>query len=397
MWGCVSVQGWSAPKALALETSIWQKSPRSFHPHDPGPPVKPKAEHYAELDLVRFVAAASVLVYHYMTKYVATIGPETTTAHSIYSVSKFGYLGVDLFFMISGFVIFASALGRSGFQFAVSRLTRIYSTFWVCMSITALGVWLLEGTASGLSWNQWLANLTLFSDALGVEKIDGVYWTLVVELKFYACVFALLAVGLISRYRWWLPLWLLAAWTFRFLHQPFFMGWFISPEYSAYFIAGILFFLMRREGPSRFQFMLLAPAMVLSCINAYSAIDTFSRDITSSDRLVAIAVVCAIYATFLLIALRKFTLHSSSLVLMLGGLTYPLYLLHYRLGKSIYDAAVGHVAPMLLLLGITLLVLALSWFVHMYLERRIADPLKRWLFAAHAKARALREVGRQPG
>jgi peptidoglycan/LPS O-acetylase OafA/YrhL len=358
--------------------------------------MKEHSERYPELDLIRFIAAASVLVYHYKSKYIASIGADTVLAHSIYSVTKFGYLGVDLFFMISGFVIFASALGRSGFEFAVSRATRIYPTFWVCMSMTALVVWLLDGPASGITWKQWFVNLTLLSEYLGENKIDGVYWTLVVELKFYVCVFALIITGLIGQYRWWLPAWLLAACTFRFFHQPFFMGWFISPEYSAYFISGILFYLIRRDGPRPFHFVLLAPALALACLNAYSVIDNFSGQITTFDRVLAALIVCAIHLVFLLIALRRLTLRSSAFVLTLGGLTYPIYLLHNRLGKSVYDAAAGYVAPLLLVVGVTALVLALAWVVHVYLERGIADPLKRSLFAAHARARAFRTPRKQP-
>ncbi|MBL8524502.1 MAG: acyltransferase [Betaproteobacteria bacterium] len=347
-------------------------------------------ERYAELDLIRFFAALSVVIYHYKSKYIESLGSEPVLAQSIYAVTKFGYLGVDLFFIISGFVIFASALGRTGFQFAVSRITRIYPTLWVCVSITALISLLLRGQESGITVWQWLANMTLFNKKLGVEDIDGVYWTLFVELKFYFCILVLLLIDWVRHYRFWIPLWLLATITFLFFKQPFFLGWFISPEYSSYFISGIIFYLARRDGWQLFHAAVLLPSLLVSSVYAHRTISTFARDVTEFDRLAAVAIVWALYLLFFLVSIRKFTLRGSSLVLGLGGMTYPLYLLHNRTGKELYDALAASVPPLALVIGITALMLLASWAIHVYLERGIADRLKFYLFSMANRVSALR-------
>lgn len=52
--------------------------------------------------------------------------------------AKYGYLGVELFFMISGFVILMTASNNSLKRFFISRAVRLYPAFWVCCTITFL-------------------------------------------------------------------------------------------------------------------------------------------------------------------------------------------------------------------------------------------------------------------
>lgn len=344
------------------------------------------ADRFVVLDVVRFVAAMSVLVYHYKSKYLEAFTGDPVVAKAVYAVTKFGYLGVDLFFIISGFVIFASALGRTPGQFAVSRITRIYPTLWVCVTLTALVV--VATGAGSISLGQWAANLTLFNRRLGIEDVDGVYWTLEVEVKFYACVFALLLTGLFRHYRVWLCAWLALTVAFLLTRQPFFLGWFVSPEYSSYFIAGIVFFLARREGFHRFHVSILLACLALSSIYAHGALDSFAKGVTELDRWIAVGLVGCFYLLFYAIASGRLTAGASMAALNLGGVTYPLYLLHNRAGKALFDLWRDAVDPLVLACLIAALIVGLSWLVHVYLERRIADRLKAYLFAV---------LGRLPG
>ena len=54
-----------------------------------------------------------------------------TTFPAIANVTKYGYLGVNLFLLISGFVILVSSDGKSPRQFVISRIVRLYPTYWV--------------------------------------------------------------------------------------------------------------------------------------------------------------------------------------------------------------------------------------------------------------------------
>jgi len=330
------------------------------------------------LDLIRFIAAMAVLIFHYKSKYIETLQADTELASVIYSVTKFGYLGVDLFFLISGFVIFASALKRTPTQFLISRTTRIYPTFWACLIITCLLI-LIYPDPPPISLSRFLSNLTLLHSYLDIASVDGVYWTLLVELKFYSCIFVLMLLGWLKFYRVWLLIWLVLTVMFVLFHQPFFLGWFISPEYSPYFISGIIFYLAQREGYSKLYVSVLGIAFVMALRHAYIAVDSFSHDISPIDRYIVMAIVTSFYGVFYLISRKSISLKYRSIYVILGGMTYPLYLLHNTGGKLTFDFFVSFISPLPLLVLITLIVMGLSYVINVWLEKRLANQLKVYL------------------
>ena len=90
---------------------------------------------FRELDGFRGLAAITVVIYH--------LGVPATenyprTAPSPYDIAL-GELGVQLFFIISGFVILLSAIkSGSALKFAISRFSRIYPTYWFALAVSAL-------------------------------------------------------------------------------------------------------------------------------------------------------------------------------------------------------------------------------------------------------------------
>src|SRR5688500_3424160 len=144
------------------------------------------------LDYGRFFAAIAVVLYHYTFNGIRNGKITTLTLEpALVSVTKYGYLGVEFFFMISGYVIFFSALNRTPSQFAVSRALRLFPAYWVGVLFTSCFAIAWGTGAMQVTWDQVLANLTMISPMLGYEYVDGVYWTLLYELTFYCGVFAL--------------------------------------------------------------------------------------------------------------------------------------------------------------------------------------------------------------
>ena len=87
------------------------------------------------LDLLRFLAALMVVLYHF--SYRGHIGGFTEfSLPEIGGWSKYGFLGVDLFFIISGFVIAWSADKHSLERFIGSRFLRLYPGFLAGVTIT---------------------------------------------------------------------------------------------------------------------------------------------------------------------------------------------------------------------------------------------------------------------
>lgn len=201
------------------------------------------------------------------------------------------------------------------------------------------------------------------------------------EIHFYACVFALLFLNIFRHYRTWLAIWLAMTVLFALARQPFFMGWVISPEYSSNFIAGIVFYLARKEGWRPFHVVMVLGSLAISSLYAYGLIDTFAHEITTANRCTAVLIVWTFHLLFFLISIRRLTLRGGLAVLRLGGITYPLYLLHARAGRAIYEHLSGSMGPLALLSLIAAGMLFVSWAIHIYLERRIADRLKAYLLS----------------
>lgn len=138
------------------------------------------------LDLLRLVAALGVVLFHYGFHGPSLHGPLDSALPQIGPFARYGFLGVPLFFVISGFVIAYSAEGRSAPAFAIARVSRIYPAFLFCMTVTSLAVLAFGASHLHADFGQWAANLLIAAPALHQPYIDSVYWTIVSELTFYA-------------------------------------------------------------------------------------------------------------------------------------------------------------------------------------------------------------------
>src|SRR4051812_29624865 len=117
-------------------------APNNRAPKNTEAPASPQrtrpAGRLRELDLLRFVAAAAVMLHHF----TGVPAPEWPggNARSICpglgEVTRFGFLGVELFFLISGFVILMSAWARRVGDFAVSRFVRLFPAYWVSVLLS---------------------------------------------------------------------------------------------------------------------------------------------------------------------------------------------------------------------------------------------------------------------
>ncbi|MGM4967718.1 acyltransferase family protein, partial [Tardiphaga sp. 1201_B9_N1_1] len=110
------------------------------------------------LDLLRLVAVAAVVVYHYGFWGPAAQGVPQVAIPSMAGFAQYGFLGVPVFFIISGFVIAYSAEGRTATGFAIARFSRIYPTFALCMTLTFLAIIALGKPHFDVTLIQWLAN-----------------------------------------------------------------------------------------------------------------------------------------------------------------------------------------------------------------------------------------------
>lgn len=327
------------------------------------------------LDYGRFFAAVMVILYHYTFNGIAN-GKISSITHSpwIVELSKYGYLGVELFFMISGYVIFYSATNRSASQFAVARAVRLYPSYWFAVIFTSAFAWHWGGDLMSVTPLTTLVNLTMFQSYIDVAHVDGVYWTLVYEVAFYLAVFALLLSGLqrsLDRIFIVWPLLMGAALLLDLQDLPFLGGYFY------YFAAGGLFALLRERPCWRTALSLLV-AFVLcvsfsagkaSHLSAYKGVE-FSAP--------AIGFLIATFFGFFLVQHLRWTQNLRlPMSRTLGALTYPVYLIHAHFGYMFLSRFATEENKWLVYPLTVSIVLAVAYGMHQLIEVRMHGMWKK--------------------
>lgn len=287
-----------------------------------------------ELDLLRFIAALSVVIYHFTFRRFPE-GSEVPLFALFEPWTKYGYLGVNLFFIISGFVIAWSSATGSPLDFINSRISRLYPTYWFAVAFTSLFVFVI-GSYPSLKWSQLLVNLTMIPGLLGIERIDEVYWTLQIELKFYFIVFLLMLFKQIKRSELWILIWLMSCFYCYFFPSAKIATSLSIYPYASYFIAGAIAFLIRSKGLTWYRLMGFIASLTLSLANAPEQSKGFIMYGEGSIPIV-MSLIIFLYLTVFTVSVRAFTLPSKDYIAFLGALTYPLYLLHNRIGKELFS------------------------------------------------------------
>lgn len=332
-----------------------------------------------EIDLLRFFAALSVVFYHYAFRGHAADGLSVMPYPALAPFAQYGFLGVHLFFMISGFVILMTASRGGVTDFIISRAVRLYPAFWVSCTLTFLAILAFGNGRFSASWPQYLANMTLVGNFLNIKPIDGVYWSLIVELRFYALVFVVLALRQIGRTQLILTLWLAASVALQFLPSGKLQTLLVS-DYAALFIAGATAYLIHAQGPSLGRLSLFGGAWLLALYQANLEIGALERHFSIPFSLPAVdGIICLFFVILLGIAFRLSGWFGRQRWLLAGAVTYPLYLLHQNLGYMLFNAAYPAVDADLLFWGGVMLALLLALAVHLLAEKPLSAAMKRLL------------------
>ncbi len=331
-----------------------------------------------ELDLLRFFAALAVVFHHYSLDGFAAESMTIMPYPLLASISKYGYLGVELFFMISGFVILMTASNGDLKKFVISRLIRLYPAFWVCCSITFFFTLAIGASDYSASINQYLINMTLLSGFMDVPPIDGVYWSLFVELKFYAFVAVILVLGRIQQAELFIILWLAVtiALVFHPIQQLRFL---MLKDYSTYFIAGATFFLIWAKGLTWTRCTVIAVSWCLAIYQSTKEIHEFEIRIRNDlDPYIITAIICAYFVIMTLISLKRMGAIGKVNWVWLGALTYPLYLIHQNLGFMIYNAVYTQFNPQVLFWLLVFGMIMLAYLIHIAIEKPLAKSMKNF-------------------
>ncbi|MFE1774970.1 acyltransferase family protein [Streptomyces sp. NPDC059008] len=336
----------------------------------PGPP------RLYVLDGLRFVASLMVLCYHYIALRDGWGRDPKAFSPELYHVAQFGWLGVEVFFLISGFVICMSAWGRPLGDFVKSRVARLYPAYWVAVLMTATVLTLWPRVRSADSLETVLTNLTMLQQGVGVSDVDDVYWSLFVELKFYL-LFALVVYKGVTYRRCVLfcGLWTVAGVIAFKAESNFLSVWAVAP-YSPYFIAGIAFYLMHRFRPTLLLWAIVAVEFLLAqhYVRGRLVMNLGDKAAVTDTWPARLGIIVA-FALMAAIALGAFDKVRWSWLSTAGSLTYPLYLLHMYIGFTLIGLLRDRMSAPVLLTAIVTLMLLLSYAVNRLVER----PVGNWL------------------
>jgi peptidoglycan/LPS O-acetylase OafA/YrhL len=335
------------------------------------------------IDGIRLAAALMVALHHYAGTYrtdrpgnVIWGRPVGDIMPTVHHVATYGWIGVEIFFVISGFVICMSSWGRSPRQFFVSRVIRLYPAYWFAVLFTTGVLVLVPGVWERLKVREVLFNLTMLQSGSAVPNVDGVYWTLWSELRFYLLFLVVVAMGLTyRRVVAFCCVWGAVAMLAPVSGLPL-LELVANPDGAWFFIAGLALYLMHRFGPDLLLCGILGMAWLMGQLELGKRIDEVEH--VSGWRGAFL-----IYTVFLLFMAAVALGYTDRLrwkwLVTAGALTYPLYLVHYAAGTVLINRLRDTMDPRLLLVVLIAGFCVLSYLVHRLVERPVARLVKNGL------------------
>lgn len=348
------------------------------------------------MDVLRFLAALSVVLFHlsFASWIEPTANVSTEFSEQIVAIGspfRWGWTGVQTFFVISGFVIAFSASGLRPATFIRNRFLRLYPAVWICATITLL----VADWADNNPLGPYFRSLILWPLP---TWISGVYWTLAVEMAFYAVVAAaihlkirIVTVGIA------LGLWSSIYWAFRCLdyisgghlealfdlpQSP--LGMITLLSSGCHFALGVLICSSLQAPPSR-RIRALISAIAFTAAIEVAATAKQYIDVQGGDYR-DIWQPMVIWGTSMAAFLCSVVFNGkvwgvlggrAKLIRNLGLITYPLYLVHHELGVRVMEIS-SVFAPALSLLFGVFVVIGVAW-IAMVAEGNLRRSLDAYL------------------
>jgi len=348
----------------------------------PGPSSTPASgrPRLAALDGLRFVAAMAVLAYHYVAVNHSAWGARTEDSFpNLQPVAAFGSFGVQLFFVISGFVILMSAWGRDVRAFTASRVGRLFPAYWLSVAAVVLLVVVVAPGHKDVGIPETAANLTMVQRAFGVQDLESVYWTLWAELRFYVLVGLLLAVGMTrNRLLAFAAVWPVAAAIAVQSGSSLWSTVLVGTD-APLFAGGMVLFLLTRERRSPVLWSVLGLNVALAGVisgRSQSLRIATSTDVTVGPQTYWVAILVC-FALVAAVALTRLDRLSWGWLTLVGALTYPLYLLHSSWGQWLIGETSPYLPAAATFSLVTVVMLAVAYLVHCFVERPFGPRLRR--------------------
>ena len=334
--------------------------------------IKSKDSRILELDSLRGIASVAVVFYHYFYRYDFLYGYSGINVQWSYV----GRYGVQVFFILSGFVIYwtLKRIDRP-LDFVISRFSRIYPLYWVSLIITfsTVSYFGLEGRE--VTINDALLNVLMFHQVFGVDNVDGVYWTLIVELVFYFWIFVVYSTKQIKNVEIWFSIFIIYSVFVRlgWLDEIRIMKMVFILDYIPFFTAGICFFKIKNEENG----FLTRPILLLTFLSV-----VIHYTIPES------ILFAFFYYVFYCVVNDKMAFLVKRPLILLGKISYPLYLLHQNIGyvviNEFHEMGLNPICGVLVAFSI---VMILAYFLTTFVEKPMISFIRYCVNSVSSKYR----------
>ena len=303
--------------------------------------MKPNSMRYPLLDLIRYFAAIQIALYHWGLE----VGERGfSTAYEIPVIGdliRHGNLGVDIFFLISGFVIIETAQKKDSLDFLIARFIRLFPGLVISMTIVGVvGSHFIRPYNTPLK--SYINSIFLTFQATAVEPLATQLWTLIYEVKFYGAITLLLlffpkAFRSINRILLILLLWQITFFLSNklgFIDKDFINQYLGLDRYGVLFACGICLNLL-----SKIQYQKISTRYALLGAFLYFLESSAAQYQDTIQNGIIMGVFC------LLIGLSpkiNFGRRLSNSAKWLGASSYLIYLLHEQLGMATLNLIQAH-------------------------------------------------------
>ncbi len=340
-----------------------------------------KGSRILELDALRGIASLAVVFFH-----LTMWRPQAKLGFGL------GITGVDLFFLISGFVIYMSIENNVTWKkFAISRISRLYPTYWACVTFTFLVMLASNAYNHFFDWTliyNYFFNLYMIQYYLNVPDLDAPYWTLAIEMLFYVFMLVVLMTKQLKRLEiiGGIGLLLVAIYSF-FLKDNFSIlfdslaRFFPLIKHFPLFFAGILFYKLKNKSSGRPRYVLFFGVLVCFClqVSLYNKGAINNLFVSFQEYFFMLGIY---FSVFFLFVNNMLNFIVSRVTLFLGSVSYALYLIHQYLSLSIImpflteDCAWSFWPSAL---SNALIVITLASIVTFGIEKPAGKKMKAWL------------------
>ena len=318
-----------------------------------------------------------VISFHYFSNGISN-GIVTSIELTPFSdIAKYGYLGVQLFFGVSGYLILMSTTNRSAWQFAKGRIKRIYPLYWMAIILITAITFLPTLSKTHPGFWQFLASSTMFPTAFNQGWVDGAHWFMLVEIQLYVFIFAVLKVGAGKYLPTIFPIWSIVIFIWYLFELKRFSIWYLYGPFS-FICGGAIIYSIKQWGWTPLRAAGLITAVGGGLYSRVGSLDKLSeiRNTQYSDKVVTV-IVLFIFGLLLLTLLPKVSnIHIPGAVFF-GAITYPLFLIHGRLGYMALERFANEQNKYFVYLILVILAIIIAYLM-LQLDRRIQKMLSRF-------------------